>query len=257
MEKVREVSVRLATRFLACEDDLLRYLPYLLPAVAARIDSPFAFDEQQKEFSRDAFLLDAFKRGRVLVDAAELKRHHEEKKRRQLENGVVQTTKEASEEIRLLLLRLVDAVLRNALVRLKAASILHAYAFDILLILLACAHDEYHEVAIESCATLQLLSDNLVSVIKHFSVALVRSLAPKLLPNRLARVRIAAIRAVRALVTCPDTAKCKGSSSEAIVDLLGYCDENVIPVSAFYGADASSVRVNYFAKLGQDANPRV
>jgi hypothetical protein len=257
VEKVREVSIRLTTHFLARENDLLRYLPYLMPALAVRIDSPFTYDEQQQEFSRDAFLLDAFKRGRVLVDAGELKRHHEEKKVQQLKSGGVLTTKESSEEIRLLLLRLVDAVLRNALLRLKAASILHAYAFDVLLILLACAHDDYHEVAIESCATLQLLSDNLVSVVKHFSVALVRSLAPKLLPNRLARVRVAAIHTIRALVTCPDTAKCKGSGSEAIVDLLGYCDENVIPVSAFYGAEASSVRVNYFAKLGQDTNPRV
>lgn len=259
VEKVREVSIRVATRFLANEDDLLQYLPYLIPAVTARIDSPFVFDEQQNEFSRDAFLLEAFKRGRVLVDAADLKKHHEEQRKQQesMSKASNKSAKEPSEEIRLLLLRLIHAVLDNALVRLRAGSILHAYAFDIILILVACAHDDFHDLAIESCVILQLLSDNLVSVIKHFSIALVRSLAPKLLLHRLSRVRIAGIGAIRALVTCPDAAKCKGSGTEAIVDLLGYCDENVIPVAAFYGAAASSVQINYFAKLGQDRNPRV
>lgn len=237
VEKVREMAVRLATRGLAHEQDLLRYLPYLMPALSSRLDRGYALDEANQVFSRDTFLHDAFKRGRVFVDARDVQR---------------QRPDEPSEELRLLMLELVDAVLQNAFNR-NAASILHAYIFDVVLLLVASAHDDFHEVNVAACRLLAKLSNNMVSVIKHVSVALVRSLMP-LLAHRLARVRVAAIEAIDALVTCPDTSKCKGSGSDAIVDLLGYRDENVIPISAFYSVE---VRINYFAKLDQDGNPSV
>ncbi|KAL3672344.1 hypothetical protein V7S43_003033 [Phytophthora oleae] len=88
---------------------------------------------------------------------------------------------------------------------------------------------------------------------KHFSVATVRTLMPLLL-HRLARVRVAVVETIRALVTCPNAEKCKGSGTEAIVDLIGHRDENVIPVASFY---TTEVRLNYFAKLDQDRNPMV
>jgi hypothetical protein len=93
----------------------------------------------------------------------------------------------------------------------------------------------------------------MVSVMKHFSVAMVRA-AKNLLLHRLARVRIAGIDTIRALVTCPNRDKCKGSGTEAIADLIGHRDENVIPISAFY---TTEIRLNYFAKLDQDANALV
>ncbi|GLE04788.1 hypothetical protein PINS_up013767 [Pythium insidiosum] len=93
----------------------------------------------------------------------------------------------------------------------------------------------------------------MVSVLKHFTVAFVRTVKP-LLHHRLARVRLAALDCIQWLVVCPNVDKCRGSGTDAIVDLLGHRDENVIPIAAFYTAE---VRLNSFAKLDQDANPQV
>ncbi|KAG6967429.1 hypothetical protein JG688_00006319 [Phytophthora aleatoria] len=237
VEKVREVCIRLTTKCIAEEEDLLRYLPYLMPAITNRINSQYGYDEENQVFSRDQFLHDAFKRGRVYV----------------AENQVTRLKPdEPSEEIRLLLLGLVDAVLQNAFEH-RASSILHAYIFDVLLVLISGIHDDFHEVNIASCRILAAISNHMVSVMKHFSVATVRTLMPLLL-HRLARVRVAVVETIRALVTCPNVEKCKGSGTEAIVDLIGHRDENVIPVATFYTAE---VRLNYFAKLDQDWNPIV
>lgn len=237
VEKVRDVCIRITTLFISSEQDLLRYIPYLMPAIANRINSQYSFDEENQQFTRDAFLHEAFKRGRVFVDEAQVARL---------------SPQEPSEEIRLLFLKLVAALLENAFAR-NASSILHAYMFDVLVVLVSGLHDNFHEVNITACAILRSISNNMVSVMKHFSVALARA-AKDLLLHRLARVRIAAIDTIRALVTCPNRDKCKGSGTEAIVDLIGHRDENVIPISAFY---TSEIRLNYFAKLDQDANPLV
>eukprot|EP00644_Phytophthora_capsici_P010886 jgi/Phyca11/104048/e_gw1.9.355.1 len=237
VEKVREICIRITTKCIAEEEDLLRYLPYLIPAITNRINSQYGYDEENQVFSRDQFLHDAFKRGRVYV----------------AENQVARVKPdEPSEEIRLLLLELLDAVLGNAFQR-RASSILHAYIFDILLVLISGVHDDFHEVNITSCRILAAVSNHMVSVMKHFSVATVRTLMPLLL-HRLARVRVAVVETIRALVTCPNAEKCKGSGTEAIVDLIGHRDENVIPVASFY---TTEVRLNYFAKLDQDRNPLV
>lgn len=234
VESVREVCIRVATKFLRTESDLLLHIPYLIPAIVRRIDSQYAYDEENQSFSRDQFLQDAFKRGRIYVDADQVPR---------LKPG------EPSEEIRLLFLQLIDALLTNAFEQ-RASSILHAYIFDLLLVLVASLHDDFHDVNIHACRLLTKLSHHMVSVLKHFSVALVRTMKDLLL-HRLARVRMTAIEAIQALVSCPNFEKCKGSGTEAIVDLLGHRDENVIPVAAFY---TTEVRLNYFAKLDQDPN---
>ncbi|KAF4145715.1 hypothetical protein GN958_ATG05108 [Phytophthora infestans] len=237
VEKVREVCIRLSTKCFAVEEDLLRYLPYLMPAITNRINSQYGYDEENQVFSRDQFLHDAFKRGRVYVADNQVTRIKPD---------------EPSEEIRLLLLGLVDAVLQNAFER-RASSILHAYIFDVLLVLISGIHDDFHEINIASCRILATISNHMVSVMKHFTVATVRTLMLLLL-HRLARVRVAVVETIRALVTCPNVEKCKGSGTEAIVDLIGHRDENVIPVASFYTAE---VRLNYFAKLDQDRNPMV
>ncbi|GLE04789.1 hypothetical protein PINS_up013768 [Pythium insidiosum] len=95
VEKVREVCVRVTTRFVARQEDLLIVLPYLMPAITRRIQSQWSYDEENQVFTRDQFLHDAFKRGRIAVDADQVTR--------------LKPT-EPSEEIRLLLLQLVDAL---------------------------------------------------------------------------------------------------------------------------------------------------
>ncbi|KAF1332460.1 hypothetical protein FI667_g3590, partial [Globisporangium splendens] len=237
VEKVRDVNIRIVTNFIAKEEDLLRFIPYLMPAITNRINSQYAYDEENQQFTRDQFLQAAFERGRIFVEEDQVTRIKPE---------------EPSEEIRLLFLALIEALLSNVFAR-NASSILHAYMFDILVILVSGLHDNFHEINIKACSILRSISNNMVSVMKHFSVAMVRA-AKDLLLHRLARVRIAGIETIRALVTCPNRDKCKGSGTEAIADLIGHRDENVIPISAFY---TTEIRLNYFAKLDQDANALV
>jgi hypothetical protein len=51
------------------------------------------------------------------------------------------------------------------------------------------------------------------------------------LNHRHAKVRISAIEAIDALVTIEDKAKCKGAGTEAIADLAGFKESNVLSVS--------------------------
>ena len=65
--------------------------------------------------------------------------------------------------------------------------------------------------------------------------------------RRHAKVRLAAIEALRATVKVPDRAKVKGAGTAAIVDLVGFREDNVLPVAAFYGRGDTTV--NYLAEV--------
>lgn len=233
VEKIREVCIRLVILLIQQEEDLMGYLPYLMPAITKRLQSQYVFDEENNIFTRDAFLHDAFKRGRVMEERG----------------ATVMNPQEPSEEIRLLFFGLIDTLL-NCTFQRKSSSLLHAYIFDILLLLISGINDQYHDINIKCCEILSRISNEMVSVMKIFSVAFVRGVK-RLLGHHLARVRIAAINCIQVLVTCPDYSKCRGSGTDAIDDLLGHREENVIPVAAFYCAE---IRINTFAKLNQDGN---
>jgi hypothetical protein len=86
------------------------------------------------------------------------------------------------------------------------------------------------------------------SGMKFFAVALVRATLP-VLRHRHAKVRLAALCCVTACMVVPDRGKMKGSGTEAISDLVGFREENVLQVSAFYKSD---VQINYLAELVDD-----
>lgn len=60
-------------------------------------------------------------------------------------------------------------------------------------------------------------------------------------------MRLAAIKALRMTVKVPDRAKVKGAGTSAIVDLVGFREDNVLPVAAFYGRGDTTV--NYLAEV--------
>lgn len=64
---------------------------------------------------------------------------------------------------------------------------------------------------------------------------------------RHAKVRLAAIQALRVTVKIPDRAKVKGAGTSAIVDLVGFREDNVLPVAAFYGRGTTTI--NYLAEV--------
>ena len=118
------------------------------------------------------------------------------------------------------------------------------------MLLQAAAVDPFAEVKVLACTAIRLLAQSLPELWKVYCVPMVRRVMSQL-AHRHARVRVAVLDAIDACVQCEDVAKCRGAGTEAIEDLLGHRDANVLPVAAFYGGD---VRVNRFARLALDAN---
>ncbi len=62
-------------------------------------------------------------------------------------------------------------------------------------------------------------------------------------------MRLAAIQALRVTVKVPDRAKVKGAGTSAIVDLVGFREDNVLPVAAFFGRGTTTI--NYLAEVSE------
>lgn len=62
-------------------------------------------------------------------------------------------------------------------------------------------------------------------------------------------MRLAAVHALWMTVKVPDRAKVKGAGTSAIVDLVGFREDNVLPVAAFYGRGDTTV--NYLAEVNE------
>jgi len=107
------------------------------------------------------------------------------------------------------------------------------------------------DVRVAACTALVTISTTVPVVTVLFAPALVRSLAVASFQHRSARIRVAALDAVEALVCLVDESKARGAGSEAMLTLLGARDPNVVPIAAFYGPDVS---INHFARLIADPN---
>ena len=105
--------------------------------------------------------------------------------------------------------------------------------------------DPYPALKMEGMALLRLLAAVLPDAFKIYAAAAVRAVAPAL-AHRHSKVRLAALAAADAFVTCPDKANCRGAGTEAITDLVGFHDPNTIPIAAFYHGEPT---VNRFVHL--------
>lgn len=161
---------------------------------------------------------------------------------------------EVSEEIRLLALQTLHTLFKRT-TSLGSSTILHPYFQECIMYIQHQLRDPFHDIKSEACNMLEFLAmqEEYVTGMKFFAVGLVRAILP-VLRHRHARVRVAAINAMRACVCVPDRAKCKGAGTEAIQDLVGFREENVLSVAAFYKTD---VQVNYLAELTSDVNVQV
>lgn len=63
------------------------------------------------------------------------------------------------------------------------------------------------------------------------------------------KVRVEAVKLVRAAMCVPYKGKCRGAGTDCVVDLIGYTAEDTIPIAAFYGRHT---QVNYLAELTVD-----
>eukprot|EP01038_Epipyxis_sp_PR26KG_P013352 gene13352-17908_t len=239
VEKCREMACKITSGFYQKCSNVIPVLAYYFPALLSRIPPGQMYDEEMKIFVSDVESHEQYRRG-VAVDrqdkggATGLLTHH-----------VI----EVSEEIRLLLCTTLHSLI-SKIVDLRSYSILHPYFHDIIIYLQSQLHDPYHELKIIACKCLEILAKvhEFEIGMKFFSVGLVRAILP-VLRHRHSKVRVIALSCLDFVMTVPDHAKLKASGSEAISDLAGFREENVLQIAAFYKPD---VQINYLAELVQD-----
>ena len=143
---------------------------------------------------------------------------------------------------------LLSLILR--LKELDSLAVLNPYFADLILFLQCQTRDLFPEVKVISAKALETLAllPEFESGMCYFAVALVRILLP-LLRHRHAKVRIAGIDALRACMIVPNRAKRKGAGTDAMVDLVGFKEDNVLNIASFYKPNVS---INYLAELTSD-----
>ncbi|KAL9189377.1 hypothetical protein ACHAXT_009052 [Thalassiosira profunda] len=245
-EKCRVLSIECVQSLLLSGVDLSRHLPYLLPALCARYP-PCTYDKDLEVFVQDARLHDFYKRGGATD--------------RQDRGGLLnQNTSfqviEPNEELRLEVCRTFRDLLR-AMAASSAERTLDAYYPEIVFSLQTSLRDPFPEVKVEACRTLVMLLriPSWEQGAKYFATGLARSALPNC-RHRNTNVILAAMDLFEASVCVPNRAKRKGAGTAAIADLVGYREENVLPIAAFYESQCG-VSVNTLAELASHKNHRV
>ena len=241
-ERCRELAVQLVMKYLSICSDVDYVLPYLFPALMERCSHSFEIDFNTNEFFRaDTSEHEDKLRGRAvpLPHAGHVYRH---------------IVMEPSEEVRELHCKLLSTLL-DAVIRKEAYAVLGPYFHDTILFLHASAVDPYPTLRVAALRELARLaaSDKFANTMHHYCPALIKAIMPSL-RHKHSKARKACVEAVEALVACPNRSKCKGGGSDAIVDLVGYREENVLPLCAFYSGET---RINYFGNLVADKSPSV
>ena len=241
VEKLREKAIRLMTHFCAQVKDLQPHLPYLFPVLHHRGSPAKGLDVENAVFVFDLQGYDEFKRGKA-TNRPDLQEAFA--RSRTLE------AKEPAEELRLLLCDLLITVTTN-----RPSNVIGAYLHEAMLLFAGFARDTFGLVAkraAEGIATVCAV-DDLQEALIPYACALARCCLPNL-RHRHAKVRKATVDAVRRSVAVRNVGKWRGAGSDAIKDLVGFREDNVIPTHAFYGPET---RYNYMAELTRDANNAV
>lgn len=244
VEKCRDLSQRLTKAFFERAVDIVPVLAYYFPALMQRIPPNLGYDEEMKVFVLDPEAHNAYKRGKAV----------ERQDKAGAVSGQSTVVVEPSEEIRFLACDALLALLQRVHV-LGAYPILHPYFEEIIIYLQLQLRDPYPELKGAAChafETLACIPDYELGL-KYYAVAICRAILP-VLRHRHAKVRAAAVAALHYVMIVPDRAKRKGSGTDAIQDLVGFREENILPIAAFYKDD---VQVNYLAELVGDKSPQV
>ncbi|KAL3803494.1 hypothetical protein HJC23_014042 [Cyclotella cryptica] len=245
VEKCRRISLECLDLLLLANLDVAKHIPYLIPVLVARY-STCTYDKDLEVFVQDNNLHEFYKRGGA-VD-------------RQDRDGLLSQSAscrliEPNEDLRLALCKTLQSVVRGLVSRHLA--LLDAYYSDIILALQTSLRDPFPDVRVATCLLLTqcLRIPEWNKGAKFFSIGLARSAIPNC-RHRKTAVVIASMDLFEASVCVPDRAKLKGAGSSAIVDLVGYRGENVLPVASFYDSSCA-VSVNTLAELASHKNHRV
>lgn len=248
-EKCRLLSIEIIQLLLLSRLNLGKHVAYLMPAIFSRMPTT-QHDPELNMFIQDKQSLDFYKRGGATL--------LEQQKRvlTRSEGSSCSSSIESCEEIRFGLVNLLETVIRSCL-NLGVLSFLDAYFTDIVFALESSLADPFHQVKIKSADILKNIVriPNWEVAAKHYATALARA-SLVLMRHRKHNVRIAGITMFEACVCVPDREKIKGAGSDAILDLVGFKEENVLPISAFYSAE-NGVNVNILAELTTDGHASV
>jgi hypothetical protein len=223
-EKCRQLALQCT--ILAClyTVDLGKHLPFLMSAIKSRYPKT-SFDRDMKIFIGDVDSYDGYKRGSA-----------EERQDRMmlLSHGGMFKIIEHSEECRLLLCKILSSIIRGHLFR-GSIGVLSPYISDFIFTVQSSLCDPVTEVKIYSCVLLvQILRiPQWESAAKAFATALAL-VALGNMRHRNAKVRIAALELFQTSVSVPDRDKIKGAGTEAILDLVGFREENLRYLMFFF-----------------------
>jgi len=227
--------------------DTGKHIAYLMPAIFSRYPET-QYDVEMKLFVMDVESHVFYKRGGAT--------QRQDRKNLIDRGGYSLGVGEPCEEIRLALCDLLSCIIRSCL-HLNVLSLLDAYFSDMILAIQSHLNDAFPKLKIAA-------SELLVQIIrvpswedgaKHYATAIARAALPNL-RNRSSQVRVASLGLFEASVSVPDRDKIKGAGTEAITDLVGFREDNVLPIAAFYKAECG-VTVNSLAELMIDKNAKV
>ena len=242
-EKCRSLAINcLQSLLLTVGSNIGRQIPYLIPALRSRL-AQCTYDKDMEIFVQDLQLHEFYKRGGAT-------------NRQDRDFPSTTSLIEPNEDIRLELCKLFECLVRG-MIEAGAERILDAYYSDIIISIQPYLQDAYPDLRVEACNLLaQLLRiPQWEHGSKYFAMGLARS-ALLGCRQRNVNVVIASIGLFESSVCVPDRARRKGAGSAAIADLVGYREENVIPISAFYDSKCS-VSINTLAELASHKNHRV
>ena len=242
IEKCRALAIRCVGDISLAGIDFGEHIGLLMPAVLARFP-PVSFDAEMGVFVHDANEHDCHRRGGAVA-------------RQDKDDSRTIPVVETSEELRLRTCDLISFVVRGALAR-DALSILDPYFADLVLALYTMLRDPCPDVKVRSSRLLTQLVriPQWEAGAKFFALALTRAAIPNL-RHRNSKVRLTAIELFEASVCVPNREKLRGAGSDGIADLIGFREDNVIPIAAYYSAQCS-VAVNTLAELAIDKNAKV
>ena len=216
-ERCREIAMQCMQSFCLAQLDMGKHIAYLMPAILSRYPPAF-FDDEMQVFVHNQNNHEHHKRGGAT-----------ERQDRDglLSSAVFVEVIETSEEVRVELCELMSALIRGA-VASQATGPLDAYFCDIILALQSHLRDPFPVLKVKASVLLvQILRiPEWEQGAKYFATGLARVSIPNM-RHRNSKVRVAAIDLFEAAVAVPNREKIKGAGSEAIVDVVGFREENV------------------------------
>lgn len=245
-ERCRLLAIKCVQQLSLSGLDMGKHIAFLMPAVFSRYPE-IQYDAEEKIFVHDPDQHEFYRRGGAT---------NRQDRKQIIEGSRSFISREPSEEIRLELCELISCLV-SSFVYHGSLSLLDVYFSDIILALQSHLSDPFPNITIAAAKLLvQILRLPQWEVgAKYYATAIGRASLP-FLRHRNSRVRLVSISLLEASICVPDREKVKGAGSEVIAELVGFREENSLPISAFYKHECG-INVNILAELVTDNHTNV